>query len=238
MGTTVFGVQKYKPALEQVVLRRGIETHFRHDLIEILVESKEAIFEQMGTGEIIVMSYEMIHATPPMSPPDFVKNSPPSNEAGWVDVYQYSLQHRRYSNIFSLGDAGGTPNGKTGGIRKQAPVVVGNLMTVREGRDPVGRYNGYTSCPIITDDGKLILAELDCDNNPRETFPFNQARERRSTYWLKRYVLPMRYWHGMLKGRVYTTRHAHQGFERFQISSFYKDLSYANRHYPDYSDRG
>ena len=48
----------------------------------------------------------------------------------------------------------------------------------------------------------MILAEFDYDKNPRETFPFDQSKERWSMYLLKKYVLPLLYWKGMLKGRA------------------------------------
>jgi sulfide:quinone oxidoreductase len=202
-GTILFGIQKYRAVLEQVVQRRGIETRFRHNLIEIRPDAKEAVFHRMDTDEQVTIPYDMIHVTPPMSAPDFVAHSPLANAAGWVDVDQYTLRHRVYPNVFSLGDASSAPTGKTGAaVRKQAPVVVENLLAVMEGREPARRYNGYSSCPIITDYGKLVLAEFDYDNTPQETFPFNQAKERRSMYWLKKYALPALYWHGMLKGRV------------------------------------
>ena len=68
--------------------------------------------------------------------------------------------------------------------------------------DLTGTYDGYTSCPIVTDYGKLILAEFDYDGNPAETFPFDQAKERWSMYMLKRHLLPTMYWKGMLRGRA------------------------------------
>ena len=155
----------------------------------------------MDTGERVVLPYEMIHVTPPMSAPDFVKCSPLANDDGWVDVDKFTLQHSRYSNIFSLGDASGAPNGKTGAaIRKQAPIVAENLIAVMSGKQPYAKYDGYTSCPIITEYGRLILAEFDYDGNPKETFPFDQSKERLSMYLMKKYGLPKIYWQGMLRG--------------------------------------
>lgn len=200
-GTTIFGVEKYRPVLQNIVDTRGIETHFHHNLVEVRGDAKEAVFERMDTGEKVVVPYGMLHVSPPMSAPDFIKKSPLSNEAGWVEVDKHTLQHKRFANVFGLGDAAGTPNGKTGAaVRKQAPIVVANLKALMEGRLPEASYNGYTSCPIVTDYGKLVLAEFDYDNNPQETFPFNQAKERRSMYLMKKYLLPFMYWHGMLKG--------------------------------------
>jgi sulfide:quinone oxidoreductase len=199
----IFAVQKYAQALQRVVARKGIETRFKHNLIEIRPERKEAVFEHLDTGEQIVLPYEMIHVTPPMSAPDFIKRSPLANEAGWVDVDKYTLQHSRYANIFSLGDASSLPTSKTGAaIRKQAPVLVKNLLAAMHGRPLSARYDGYTSCPLVTGYGRLILAEFDYDGKHQETFPFDQSQERYSMYLLKAYGLPVLYWYGMLKGRA------------------------------------
>jgi sulfide:quinone oxidoreductase len=145
----------------------------------------------------------MIHVTPPQSAPDFVRQSQLANAAGWVDVDKYSLQHNKYKNIFSLGDASSLPTSRTGAaVRKQAPVLVKNLLSLMVGEPLDAKYNGYTSCPIVTGYGKLMLAEFDYDNKPTETFPFNQAKERWSMFMLKRYILPWLYWNQILPGRM------------------------------------
>jgi sulfide:quinone oxidoreductase len=151
----------------------------------------------------VTLPYEMIHVTPPMSAPDFVRQSPLANEAGWVDVDKPTLQHHRYPNVFSLGDASSLPTGRTGAaIRKQAPVLVKNLKAALAGQPLTARYDGYTSCPIVTRYGRIILAEFDYDQKPKETFPFDQSQERWSMWLLKKYALPLIYWYGMLKGRM------------------------------------
>jgi sulfide:quinone oxidoreductase len=200
---TIFAVKKYAAALDKVVARKGIDARYKHNLTEIRASEKEAVFENLDTKESVVLKYDMIHVTPPMSAPDFIRRSPLANEAGWVNVDKGSLQHVRYSNVFSLGDASSLPTSKTGAaIRKQAPVLVKNLLAVMKEQTPSPQYDGYTSCPLVTGYGKLILAEFDYDLNPKETFPFDQSQERYSMYLLKAYGLPVLYWHGMLKGRM------------------------------------
>ena len=136
-----------------------------------------------------------------MSAPEFVRRSPLANAAGWVEVDKSTTQHVRYSNVFALGDASSLPTSKTGAaIRKQAPVTVEALLAVMDGRAPQGGYDGYTSCPLVTGYGRLILAEFDYDGKPAETFPFDQSKERLSMYLLKKYALPQMYWRGMLRG--------------------------------------
>lgn len=200
-GGTIFGVKKYADSLNQVIARKEIETHFKHNLIEIRSQEKIAVFENLDTKQHVEMSYEMIHVVPPMSAPDFIKSSPLANADGWVDVDKFTLQHNRFKNIFGIGDCTSLPTSKTGAaIRKQAPVLVANLLSLMEKQPVVKEYNGYTSCPLVTGYGSLILAEFDYNNEPYETFPFDQGKERWSMYLLKKELLPVIYWDGMLKG--------------------------------------
>jgi sulfide:quinone oxidoreductase len=192
----------YARVLDKLMPRRGITPHYQRNLVGIRPMERLAVFECLDKpGEYEEIGYTMLHVTPPMSAPDFIKRSPLANEGGWVDVDKRTLQHTKYPNVFSLGDASSLPTSKTAAaIRAQAPILVENLMTVMAGKAPGAIYDGYTSCPIVTDYGKLILAEFDYDKKPCETFPFDQSKERLSMYLLKKHVLPTLYWQGMLKG--------------------------------------
>ncbi|HSO34355.1 MAG TPA: FAD/NAD(P)-binding oxidoreductase [Labilithrix sp.] len=202
-AASIFGVKKYARALTKVIARKEITTHFRHDLVEVRAASKEAVFKALDGGPDLVLKYEMLHVVPPQSAPDFVKKSELADKAGWVEVDKYNLQHTRFPNVFSLGDCSSLPCSRTGAaIRKQAPVLVENLLALRAGRPLEARYDGYASCPLITGYGKLILAEFDYEGNPAESFPFDQSQERYSMYALKAYGLPEMYWNGMLRGRM------------------------------------
>lgn len=203
-GAVIFGVKKYAKVLQEVVDNYGIKLNFKHDLIKVDGPNQQATFkvtDKDGNVSEEVRSFDMIHITPPQSAPDFIKKSPLANDAGWLDLDKYTLQHAKYPNIFGLGDASGTPNAKTGAaVRKQAPVMVENLLAVMAHKSPQGHYNGYGSCPLVTGKGRLVLAEFDYNNEPMESFPFDQAKERFSMYQLKRYVLPWLYWNKILKG--------------------------------------
>jgi sulfide:quinone oxidoreductase len=205
-GTRLFGVEKYEMTLKKVAERDRVQLNFFTKLTAIDGENKKAIFEGIGEfnkGKIYEVSFDMIHVTPPQSAPDFIKNSPLANAAGWVEVDKYRLQHTRYSNIFSLGDASSLPTSRTGAaIRKQAPVLVENLLAVMQHKPLSARYTGYTSCPVVTGYGKLVLCEFDYENRPQETFPFDQSKERWSMYQLKKRVLPWLYWNKILPGKM------------------------------------
>jgi sulfide:quinone oxidoreductase len=202
----LFAVPKYEKTLLKVCERANVDLHFMVKLTEIDGPAKKAKFVGIGEGNKDVeynVDFDMIHVTPPQSAPDFVKSSPLANAAGWVDVDKNSLQHVKYSNIFSLGDASGLPTSKTGAaIRKQAPVLVENMLSLIQGKEMKASYNGYTSCPLVTGYGKLVLAEFDYDGKPQETFPIDQSKERWSMFILKKYILPWMYWTKILPGKA------------------------------------
>lgn len=205
-GTKLFAVEKYQQTLLKVVERGHIKLNFFVRLVEVDGLNKKARFVGIGEknkDQEYWVDFEMLHVTPPQSAPDFIRNSTLANEAGWVDVNKNTLQHNRFFNIFSLGDASALPTSKTGAaIRKQAPVLVNNLLALMRQKPVAGSYSGYTSCPIVTGYGKLVLAEFDYNNQPMETFPFDQSKERWSMYQLKTKVLPWLYWNKILKGKI------------------------------------
>jgi sulfide:quinone oxidoreductase len=203
-GGSIFSVKKYADSLTKVADRYGVERVWNMDLVALKVAEKKAVFRHLETGEETEEAYDMIHVTPPMGAPDFIKKSPLADAGGWVDVDMHTTQHVRYPNVFSLGDCSNLPTSKTGAaIRKQAPTTTANVMAFLAGSDLPMSYDGYTSCPLVTGYGSLILAEFDYNNEPMESFPFNQAEERYSMYALKAYALPKMYWHGMLRGREF-----------------------------------
>lgn len=204
-GGAIFGVARYRSVLEGIVADRGIDDHYRYDLRAIDAKNKTAIFAHLDGGPDKAVEFDMLHVTPPMSAPDFIKQSPLAIDGplGWVDVDQYTMQHTRYPDVFSLGDCSSLPCSKTGAaIRKQAPALVDNVLAHRDRRPLPAKYDGYASCPLVTGYGTAVLAEFKYGGEPAETFPFSQARERYSMYALKAYALPQMYWHGMLRGRM------------------------------------
>ncbi len=197
----IFAVDRYRKTLEEIIQRKQIVCHFREELIEIFGDRREAVFRNLDSGETISRSYDMLHVTPPMGPPTFIAKSSLADKDGWVDVDRATLQHKKFPNVFSIGDCSNLPTSKTGAaIRKQAPVLVGNLIAAMSSQKMSGKYDGYTSCPLVTGYGKLVMAEFDYDKKPEETFPIDQSKERWSMWLVKRYLLPQLYWHGMLKG--------------------------------------
>ncbi|MFY0526899.1 FAD-dependent oxidoreductase [Archangium gephyra] len=210
-GKAIFGVKEYAAVLEQVVKRYGIDARYQHNLTEVRGDRNEAVFTRTlpeGGTEEVVIPYDMLHACPPQSAPDFIQRSPlawqEGGTKGWVKANKHTLQHPDHPEVFALGDASDLPTSRTGAaIRKQAPVLVENLLAVMAGRAPTASYDGYASCPLTTGYGKLLLAEFDYDGKPTPSIPLiDTLKERRDMWLLKKYGLPQLYWKLMLRGRA------------------------------------
>ncbi len=205
-GPGLFGVPFFAKALEKVIADYGITTNYTSNLIEIDGPAKKAIFEVKdpdGNITLITKYFDMIHVTPPQSAPDFIKESPLSNDSGWLDVDPATLQHTNYNNVFGLGDVIGTPNAKTAAaVRKQVPVVADNILSLIANKSLNAKYTGYGSCPLTTSLSSVMLAEFSYGGEVTPSFPMLDPRKNRYIWWLvKRVGLPWLYWSIMLKGR-------------------------------------
>ena len=212
-GGVLFGVKEYVPALESYVQKYGASLDFFHNLVAVDGPSKTATFEvaKPDTEKTRVqVEFDMMHVCPPQVAPDFIRVSPLADAAGWVDVDQASLRHKTYDNIWSLGDVMNAPNAKTAAAaRMQAPVVAENLCADIDGHSPVAQYNGYGSCPLTVERGKIVLAEFGYGGALLPSFPkwvIDGTKPSRAAWMLKEQILPPVYWRAMLRGKEWLAK--------------------------------
>ncbi|CAL4061214.1 unnamed protein product, partial [Meganyctiphanes norvegica] len=199
----LFGVKHYADALWKVVEGRNINVNLRHNLIEVKPDTKEAVFQNLDKPEELkTLSYEMLHVTPPMSAPDVLKKCSLLTDAmGFLNVNKQTLQHVDFPNIFGIGDCTSAPTAKTAaGVAAQTGILRRTMASVMEGKEPSTQYDGYTSCPLVTGASSCILAEFDYNLQPLETFPIDQAKERRISFHMKKDIMPHLYFALMLRG--------------------------------------
>jgi sulfide:quinone oxidoreductase len=202
----IFGIPVFARELERVIERYGMDVRFDSEVVAIDGPGKRVTIvdrsgDEASTAEL---DFETAHVVPPQSAPDWLKATSLSDGTpnGYVDIDAHTMQHVRYPEVFALGDAGNSPNSKTGAaIRKQAPVVTENLLAVAAGGVPTARYSGYASCPITTAHNRMLLAEFDYTMEPAPSIPgIDTTKERYDMWLLKRYGLPALYWNLMLRG--------------------------------------
>ncbi|WP_224484385.1 NAD(P)/FAD-dependent oxidoreductase [Robertkochia aurantiaca] len=227
-GSVIFGIKPVRETLEKVMARYDMKFKPFYSPVKIDADRNIVYFDYVApedkkekdpTGGIkgekltddglIAMPFDMLHLAPPQKAPDFVRNSPLVNKDGWLDVDIHSLQHNTYDNIFGLGDVAGLPTAKTGAaVRKQAPVVIDNILKmIAEKRADNKGYNGYSSCPLVTAYGRMVLAEFDYEGNftpdpkLKQMLISDSSKEHWRLWILKKYMLPYLYWNKMLKGK-------------------------------------
>jgi sulfide:quinone oxidoreductase len=211
---TLFGVKEYVPPLMEYVRRYDAHLHFNHTLTRIDGPGKRAWFSRKaedGTTDTVETAFDMIHVVPPQKAPDFVRVSPLADAAGWVDVDQASLRHKRFPEVYALGDASSAPNAKTAAAaRKQAPVVAYNLLVdMGHLNGPEAAYDGYGSCPLTVERGKVLLAEFGYGGKLLPSFPawfIDGTKPSQAAWLLKERMLPAIYWNAMLKGREWMAK--------------------------------
>jgi hypothetical protein len=226
----LYDVKYYTTRLEEIYKERNVSITLNYRVKGIDTSAKKVFFNKVEkvekevkdeqTGKLTKVEekivtpytedYDFLHFTPPMSAPDFVRDSGLGWTEGklaaeaWVMVDKETLVHKTYNNIVSLGDVAGIPTSKTSAaVRMQVPLAAKNLISLMEGKEPVEKYDGYAACPIITEYGKVLLCEFDYDKNPKPSVPFNfmdMSQEQWLAWVLKVYILKPMYFYGMLNG--------------------------------------
>ncbi|MCB1508074.1 MAG: TIGR01244 family phosphatase [Hyphomicrobiaceae bacterium] len=212
-GGVLFGVKDFVPALESYVQKYGANLNFFHNLIAIDGPAKKATFEVKRPDEApttVEMEFDMMHVVPPQTAPDFIRVSPLADAAGWVDVDQSTLRHKTHDNIWSLGDVMNAPNAKTAAAaRMQAPVVAENIIADIDGSSAAAQYDGYGSCPLTVERGKIVLAEFGYGGALKPSFPkwvIDGTKPSRLAWILKEQILPPIYWKAMLRGKEWMAK--------------------------------
>ncbi|MGM0533901.1 MAG: NAD(P)/FAD-dependent oxidoreductase [Campylobacterota bacterium] len=218
-GGAMFGVPEYHDAIVDQYKARDMKWHYNHNLVAVDPAKKIATFdnwsmknvydEELGmeiekkVSKKVDVEYDFLHVTPKMTAAKEIGASSVGSGAGWVPVTKETLQHKKYDNVFSLGDIAAVPMGKTGGsARKQYDVLCQNLVAHMEGSEMPAQYDGYTVCPLITGLGTVMLAEFDWSKKPTPSFPLDPTKERWIYWLLKVYMLKPMTQYGMLAGRA------------------------------------
>lgn len=204
----VFGV---KPVNDNVLKRwsdLGVEVTYNHKLTRVDIGGRRATFST-PEGDTQTVEYDFLHVVPPMSAPDAVRQSDlswkdgPFAAGGWLEVDKGTLQHRRYPNVFGLGDVNGTPRGKTAAtVKKSTPLVAQNLMDVIAGKAPSQTFDGYTSCPLIVREGSAMLIEFDYEGRLTPSLPMIEPLQESYFAWVMKQRMLKPAYLAVLKGRA------------------------------------
>jgi len=206
--SNVFGVKVVNDNVLERWGRLGIGVDYQRSLKGVDITGRKATFQLAG-GQNIVLPYDFLHVVPPMRAPDAIRSSAlawqsgPFAAGGWLEVDKATLQHRRYPNVFGIGDINGTPRGKTAAtVKKSAPLVAHNLVEVIKGKKADELFDGYTSCPLITREGSAMLIEFDYEGRLTPTLPGIEPLQDSYFAWLMKYSMLKPAYLAVLRGRA------------------------------------
>ncbi|MCH8532546.1 MAG: FAD-dependent oxidoreductase [Saccharospirillum sp.] len=206
-GDRVFGIDYYNTFVKERWQSQGVIRHDFHRLVAVDGPNRKATFQQTD-GTLVTQDYGFLHVVPPMSAPDALRDSDlvwwEGPFAGnWLEVDQHTMQHRRYPEVFGLGDVIGAPVNKTAAsVKMQVPVVEENLLAVMQGQAPQAQHNGYTSCPLITGIGKAMLVEFGYGGVLLPSFPFIDPKEESWAVWIMKDRMLQPAYYAMLDGKI------------------------------------
>jgi len=158
--------------------------------------------KSLKSGETTTIDFDLLHVVPPQCAPQFVRESSLAAANGFLDVDAATLQHKKFPNVYGLGDVANLPTAKTAAaIFSQAPVLVDTISRAIENKPARAKYDGYASCPLFVGDNKLMLIEFKYGGVANETFSTNQTTPSRAAFMLKKELLPVAYFDYMPKGK-------------------------------------
>ena len=201
-GRSPLGLDGPDARLEEALASYDVRVH-RESTVSRLDGRSVVLATQ--AGEEVVEDVALAHVVPHYRAPRWVVDAGLAGEhpADLVDVDPLTMRHRRFPDVWSLGDVADLRTRPSGGaLRKQVAVLAPNLLAARLGR-PLAHYDGYTVIPITTARHRLMLVEVDRDGSPQPSVPWvDLTKPRAVTWWVDRYVLPQVYWRRILRGRV------------------------------------
>ena len=89
------------------------------------------------------------------------------------------------------------------------PPLPPRLVADIAGRSAVAQYDGYGSCPLTVERGKIVLAEFGYGGALKPSFPafmIDGTKPSRAAWFLKEKMLPPIYWQAMLRGREWMAK--------------------------------
>ena len=214
-GKRLFGLSEYNaPLVARSKSYGNIKHRYLHTLIGIDSEKKKAIFEYKLTVKStydpdfeewsykilkkrIVLKYDFLHVSPPMLPPACLRESTLAKRSGmqkgFVEVDRETLQHKRFGNVFAVGDCAGIPLGKTAiSAKYQAKTATENILALLTDA-PMQHYDGYSGCPIKLSYKDVLFAEFDYEGAVSRIIK-SPCIPKHSLWEYDRYRLPQLYW--------------------------------------------
>ena len=154
------------------------------------------------------VSFDILTIVPVNMGTDMIARSGLGDDMNYVETDKYTLQSKKFENIFVIGDASNIPTSKAGSVAHFAgEILFENILSAMEGRPLHAKFDGHANCYIETGFGKGALIDFNYDTEPLPgTFPlpgigpFGLLKVTKMNHYGK-VLFRWIYWHILLKGK-------------------------------------
>ena len=129
-ASSTFAGEAYADLMQRAERDDHVHVYTGYELIDVRPDRREAVFSvTKGQSQSKdVLPYDLLHAVPPMRPPELIEESRLALRdgpmRGYLDVHPDTLRHKHFDTIFGVGDAIGVEGVKTAErAREQADSV-------------------------------------------------------------------------------------------------------------------
>jgi len=191
------GNDAYDKAYRKLLKKEQVSLK-KEKLISIDAAKQKTVFSE--TGEV---TYDFIHITPPMKTGNFLSESDLLNDNGFVDVDAETLEHKKYPQVFAVGDVSGCSVLKSASaISSQVKIITDTIRRLDEGKKPEAKYDGYGSDTLLCPGSKSALYETwNYQGNPLSPVIDVDPTKCHVFYWYNTLYLSKTYMmNGVLRG--------------------------------------
>ncbi len=168
------------------------------------VDSAKNVISSWDEREI---EYDLFVTIPTNMGAEVIERSGMGDELNFIPIDKFTLQSKKWENVWVIGDAGDAPTSKAGSVAHfMLDVLIENIQRHMEGLPPQPKFDGHANCFIESGFEKGILIDFNYDVEPLPgkyplpgLGPFSLLKESAANHWGKMTFRWM-YWNLLLKG--------------------------------------
>ncbi len=198
-----FTKPKASATLGSLLEKKGITVVPDFNIME--VDNSKQVIRGYDEREV---PYDLLVTIPLNMGATIIADAGMGDDLNYVPVDKYTLQSKKWENIWVIGDANNIPASKAGSVSHfQMDGVIQNILHHMQGKELEDKFDGHANCYIESGFNKAFLIDFNYDVEPLEgTYPipgigpFSLLKETRINHLGKLFFRWM-YWNLLLPGR-------------------------------------
>ncbi len=188
-----FNIRVVSEKILKLFEKKGIEFEPFFNYDKINTENKKILSFEGDKA-----SYDLLVIIPPHEGQDVIKESGLGDKEGFVITDRETLQVEGQKSIYAVGDCTNIPASKAGTVAHfSADVIVKNLISKLDNKEPTARYDGKTLCFLVTSSSKSFLLDFSFKKEPRKIGLHSWC-----IYGIMKKLFQYLYFGGLITGRI------------------------------------